>query len=540
MSHQQLVDIALAYYEALDTPVSLSCAILLKGWDWDQLVQRTTDPTRYLTAHAYHKDVCANDFLRKLDSAPTTIDKAKIAMKKWVEAEEQCFRANRVIWRTLDGQTPSTDLGDFLACVRKNVQTLLGRPPENLLTRFGPGATYERRGKRCLIPDKISFVPEMTLSSRLFLPDWEATAWARSLNGCLFNPSQEPISLSHPIVNGNRWVSVPKDGRTNRPIAIEPTFNQFFQLGIGDAMRKALNRHGLLLKPRSHRDLDSQAIHSMLARKGSIDDSLATIDLSSASDTVSLALVEAVVPFGWLKLLKACRSVNSEMPDGTWRRLEKFSSMGNGYTFELETTIFAAICQTTAQFLGKELVTGENFTVYGDDIIIPACLAEAVIVALKGLGFKLNKEKSFISGPFRESCGGDFFSGTPVRGIFVKENPCSPADWFTLHNKVTRLVDLADFSRVLLLIKEQLPSNLRVLGGPDHLGDIVLHGVSSIRKIVHSIHYCRTLQPKTVSHTLKRWSDDAAVVSMIYGQDSQRVTERGKPRGYRISWVAVP
>jgi len=106
---------------------------------------------------------------------------------------------------------------------------------------------------------------------------------------------------------------------------------------------------------------------------------------------------------------------------GQWHVLEKFSSMGNGYTFELETVIFSAITAAV-----HEMVTGEaaklhqNVFVYGDDIICKTDVSLDVIAALRWFGFSLNERKSFVSGPFRESCGGDYFNGVPVRAHFFE------------------------------------------------------------------------------------------------------------------------
>jgi len=57
--------------------------------------------------------------------------------------------------------------------------------------------------------------------------------------------------------------------------------------------------------------------------------------------------------------------------------------------------------------------------VYGDDIIVPSESYDMVSWALECFGFQVNPEKSFSTGPFRESCGTDAFAGTNVRPIFV-------------------------------------------------------------------------------------------------------------------------
>jgi len=56
--------------------------------------------------------------------------------------------------------------------------------------------------------------------------------------------------------------------------------------------------------------------------------------------------------------------------------------------------------------------------VFGDDIIVPVDMVQTVMEGLEAFGLKVNREKSFWNGKFRESCGGDFYDGewvTPVR-----------------------------------------------------------------------------------------------------------------------------
>jgi hypothetical protein len=111
------------------------------------------------------------------------------------------------------------------------------------------------------------------------------------------------------------------------------------------------------------------------------------------------------------------------MPDGTWRELEKFSSMGNGCTFELESLLFLCICRS---------IIPENLhgciSVYGDDIIIPQEYTEAVVERLNSLGFSVNADKSFWQGSFRESCGSFTFDGIDVRPFYLKANENIPFD----------------------------------------------------------------------------------------------------------------
>jgi len=229
------------------------------------------------------------------------------------------------------------------------------------------------------------------------------------------------------IVAGSRLSFVPKTCDVSRSICTEPTLNMLFQKGIGFYLENELKRRfniDLSIQPRLNR---------RLARIGSSDGSFGTIDLSSASDSISIELVKSLVPdvlFRWLML---ARSPATVLPDGTQVKLEMISSMGNAFTFPLMTLIFASLVTACYRVMGikpalaqaktrenKQLVP-ENWAVFGDDIIVEKSAYDFVISCLKLFGFAVNESKSFSAGSFRESCGGDYFKGHDIRGIYLKE-----------------------------------------------------------------------------------------------------------------------
>ena len=101
------------------------------------------------------------------------------------------------------------------------------------------------------------------------------------------------------LVPGNLITTVPKNAKTDRTIAIEPGLNGFVQKGIGTCIRRRLRRFGI--------NLNDQSINqagAMLA----LDLQLSTLDLKSASDSISWSLCEAILPKDWLALISAARS----------------------------------------------------------------------------------------------------------------------------------------------------------------------------------------------------------------------------------------
>jgi hypothetical protein len=256
----------------------------------------------------------------------------------------------------------------------------------------------------------------------------------------------------------SRVAFVPKTAKTDRSIAIEPVLNSMLQLGIGDYMADRLKRVGC--------DITDQSRNQQLARVGSLTGALATLDLSSASDTVSVELVRSLLSPEWFDLLSYFRTSTVRMDDGSLHRLEKFSSMGNGFTFPLETLIFWALASSASEGVEDDPLT----VAYGDDIIVSVAAVPRVCEILHVCGFSVNMEKSFWSGPFRESCGADYYLGTNVRPVFVK-NRLSGADVFRLHNfYLSAYPDSAPRDTLISYLSPQV-----ILWGPIGYGDGHLH-----------------------------------------------------------------
>lgn len=303
-------------------------------------------------------------------------------------------------------------------------------------------------------------------------------------------------------------------------------------------------------------DLDNgQNVHRLVACAASKSGDFATIDLSSASDCVSTNLVKLVTPSRWYTDLSALRSPMTKVK-GKWYHLEKFSSMGNGYTFELETTIFTAI----AMSISKDLIPGKNLFVYGDDIIVPSQFSADVIAALRFCGFTTNSRKTFVQGPFRESCGGDFFDGKAVRPYQLKEDPDEPQKLIAFANGIRRLASQAGFSpvrssslrRAWFRCLDLLPAPIRRCRGPEALGDVVIHDAEERWQVRWrgSIRYVRVYRPATYRKV--RWSGfpyGVQFAAALYGvsltdksrgpippESKRYIIPRDSVIGYKVGW----
>lgn len=286
-------------------------------------------------------------------------------------------------------------------------QAMLGSPLSQ--AHHGPGAVSERYDSHQKW--KFDIVPERILESH----GYEA-----------FRMNFMDL-LDHEISPGvvpARLIAVPKTAVKPRLISIEPSYNQFLQQGLEYNLRLGMDR----MKVCSY---EYQEPNQALARKGSIDGSIATIDLSDASDRVRSDLVRIL--FGWnlpfLKYIFECRSDFVDIESrGQTISLKKFASMGSALTFPIETMVFTALCVTAFCLKDKDTSSSyiqswmerDDFRVYGDDIAIPSLYVPTVIEVLESFSLVVNREKSFWTGLFRESCGADYYAGRLVKPVYVR------------------------------------------------------------------------------------------------------------------------
>lgn len=376
-------------------------------------------------------------FFSKNASLPLGIDTREVAVAKFFESEDQCLETNRRFLLRSNPIKSGLDAG-FLYRVQRKIAWILGDVPDldQLDFGFGPGANVGI-SKQTSVRRKLSIDPTVTAGAWKYVPYLQAQfpAWS---------------SLERATIKDfGRLATVPKSALTDRCIMVEPVINTFLQKGVGRWIRSRLLRKAGI-------DLRDQTRNQKLARQGSLTGSFATLDLSSASDTISRELVSSLLPHPWWTLLEDLRT-NVILHEGVHHVLKKFSSMGNGFTFELESLIFYAIARVACE-------TGE-VSVYGDDIIVPSQYADVVSERLEMCGFSINIEKSFSSGPFRESCGGDFFEGFDIRPVYVR-GLLSVRELFRLHNFFYRRGEPGLCS----ILIGYIPKRFRHYG-PDGFGD---------------------------------------------------------------------
>lgn len=250
-----------------------------------------------------------------------------------------------------------------------------------------------------------------------------------------------------PFVSGksstrtSRYICVPKTWKKLRGISAEPAELQFWQQGVSQRIDEMF-RHDEWWRHRV--DLHSQDHSRDLAMLGSKTGKFATVDLSAASDSVTLQLVRDL--FGNTELgrwLIGTRSTHTQCGDNTVR-IDKFAPMGSACCFPVECIVFALAAEVAVRRSCKPSQKLRETRIFGDDIIVPTYAAETLINILTSLGFSVNTEKSFWKGYFREACGVECWKGHDIA-------PCRFRAWgngarspYANHDEVSSLLALAN------------------------------------------------------------------------------------------------
>jgi hypothetical protein len=446
----------------LDCPRSLAVYIIIRD-DPSQLKTLDFDPLNYNSLVECRDAYAATKLVSKANFLETGIDIKQVAINKFFQMEELCKQTNRRFARLdLDPNYHGPNVYLLNAFIRKVSSVLVGYSPEELFdeANWGPGVTTRIKGVMATATNK--FQCETGITRDLYY----------LVSNCF--PAAYPMWDAHlkqigfPTFDiGNQIVTVPKDAFTDRVIAIEPGINLWFQKAIGSMIRRRLLGHGI--------NLNSQEINQRLAKLGSKDSSLATVDFSSASDTISKRMIFECFPSHWSSLLDAGRS-HFGIFNGKHFMWEKFSSMGNGFTFELESLVFYAAAYSVCSYLNLDV---SLISVYGDDVILPSSAFELFSSFSEFLGFSVNRTKSF-SGlcPFRESCGSHFFDGIDIKPAFIKKAAQNVFELYRQLNTIRRWSHLrlnrlgcdSSLKSAWLVLYRAVPKNLRIFG-PSDKGD---------------------------------------------------------------------
>jgi hypothetical protein len=436
----------------------------------------------------------ASAFYKKfVDNASTSGEAA--AFRKFTEMNNRCER-----YRLEDHFKTSWDdqlLGEFKTVLRRLLypKTTSSFEYYEILSeaRNGPGSSLCTTG----VDSYSKLFSSRGSTTNDFLPKYfqyfhqHDARWTAALNLRL-----EQYGCPD-LVEGSKLSFVPKNRDIMRSICTEPSLNMYYQLGLGSLLEKRLKLFSgidLATQPDKNRSL---------AKLGSENGRFATIDLSSASDTISVSLLREVLPDDLFKILMKLRC-KATFYNGKKLDLHMVSTMGNGFTFPIQTILFT--CAVLAVYRNFDIPIDHpfgdhlgNYGVFGDDIIVETAMFRPLCRLLEMLGFIVNGDKSFSEGPFRESCGHDYFHGVNVRGVYVKT-----------------------------LLSEQ---NIAVL--VNRLNDFTFRtGITLVRTVNHLMKFCR-FQPVPLCE-----NDDSGIKVPYVMVKKRKLDHRTQSVKYR-KWIAL-
>jgi len=333
-----------------------------------------------------------------------------------------------------------SDKSDLAAeCVQKVADILstdLGvYNPLDWLPKHGSGAVSNLRGSEF----KFDFV-----------------TWPSKLE-CIFPQS------SFAFANDNHWamhgglrdelcssnlVTVPKTQKGPRLIATEPVEHQWCQQSIWRFLdyrfRSPTIPDGDLRLPvapsimKNFIRFRDQSHNQRAALQASRDGKSWTVDLSSASDLVSMRFVErlfrknASILSSLISVRTSTISQNTDKKSPSLYTLRKYTTMGSACTFPIESICFLAIAIASVLYTRNLSVTARNIrslegqiSVYGDDLVIPTDAGNNLEILLAHFDFKVNQTKTCRTGKFRESCGVEAYDGVDVTPAYVLQVPDS-------------------------------------------------------------------------------------------------------------------
>nr|QDH90327.1 MAG: RNA-dependent RNA polymerase [Leviviridae sp.] len=446
------------------------------------------------------------------------------------------FLSSEIAVRKADGIRSPKDLSDFrriASLLLRDVFTAVDSSVYNgeIVPKHGSGSTAmgiigNEKYLNCTWTDRL----EHLFPAREFLSSSYSLSFERPLQWLA--PAQEP-----PV----KVITVPKTLKTPRLIAMEPVHTQYVQQGLLESIVENVKRDNLLSRFITFED---QIPNQEMAFQGSLYGDLATLDLSAASDLVSNQLVREMTA-AWPSLFEAVQASRSQVADvrGKVVRLSKFASMGSALCFPFESFVFLTLI-----FLAVERVNDHQLTrsdirrlsgqvrAYGDDLIVPQRYVHEVVTTLTSFGLKVNGDKSFWTGKFRESCGKEYYNGFDVSIVKVRrELPTRP----THVDEIVSAVSFRNQAQSLYLFRtvefmdsliEKLIPFPTVLPTSSVLGKHSLDGSFETHRMCQKLHRPLVKGVKVASILPRDEIDSGAALLKFFLKRSDEPLERGHLR----------
>jgi len=387
---------------------------------------------------------------------PSAKQRRIVAWTTFCECNRKCEQLNEAFaggyWRLAPHiQEVLGDAQQLFTNALVDIDDLIGSDPAQILLMGEPGPGAAGGAEDFDIYSKM-FSSEMPVATELSLYLWNLS---KAHEGSRRQAELDRTKWYGPafVHRSAKWDSAPKDNTKDRSIVVPQNGTAILSRGMGILLEGVLTRLGLCIDTQPNRNRFLAMLGSLPEMEGY--NCPCTIDLRNASDLIYIELIRFLTAFlpNVRKALFGCRSTHV-VYEGDEHVLHMLSTMGNGYTFPLQTLVFWCIslaclryanCAETAfipesvRELHKVRLKGaarfRTYGVFGDDIVVPAGCYNLVLEVLEAIGLEPNSEKSFGSGSFRESCGSDWFHGYNVRGVYCKKLD-HPTHIVTLFNRL--------------------------------------------------------------------------------------------------------
>lgn len=207
---------------------------------------------------------------------------------------------------------------------------------------------------------------------------------------------------------------VPKNYKTGRTIAMIATSKQFYLTGCRLGLERAIMRFNKRNRRGTVIHIGDQEANQELASTGL----WATIDFSSASDSISRAVAKEILPASVYQSVDPYLDTRMQVGDKVIP-CYIFALSGTSVTWVLESVIFWSLAQACTEL--AEAYVGEKLLpphVYGDDTLLDMRALDLFYEVTGMFGMRFNRSKSFSEGGYRESCGAEYFFGYDTRSIY--------------------------------------------------------------------------------------------------------------------------
>lgn len=233
--------------EEINSPRSLAIYLIMRNTDDglgndDEILSLKTIPSDFLISSEFMTFYEPTELVRKSTLLHLSTNPRDVAVASFWEAEQKCKESNRRI-RTIN---PSWAVGEVLHRAEKMIADILPEVDHELLDSFiesggwGPGVTSSCKGRWLSEYNKITAEPQCS-------PAIHRVGQALIKAVPLWNSLHQDVK----IIPGSTVGFVPKDARTDRAIAVEPSINAYLQKAAGSVIRRSLRKWGLDLRDQS-------------------------------------------------------------------------------------------------------------------------------------------------------------------------------------------------------------------------------------------------------------------------------------------------